>query len=140
MPELRVVTTQQQNSVLTGSIIISGISYTGSNGGRIADTSIHSNTESNLLWMDDKASSHCLKTRDIHRAEHSKSMDNTSLIHSFRYLYICDRPARRKFLLAGVGKFWLLHAGKHFNNSNCTVPGADTGFCEGGGQVFYRGA
>jgi len=90
MPELRVVTTQQQNSVLTGSIIISGISYTGSNGGRIADTSIHSNTESNPFWMDDKASSHCLKTRDIHRAEHSKSMDNTSLIHEFRYIQPYD--------------------------------------------------
>jgi len=31
------------------------------------------------------------------------------------------RAARGKILLAGVGKFWLLYAGKHFNSSNCTV-------------------
>ena len=80
--ELRVVTTQQQNSVLTGSIIISGISYTGSIGGKIADPSIYSNTGSNLLWMDDKACSHCLKTRDIHRAKHSKAW---IILHSFIY-------------------------------------------------------
>ena len=91
MPELRVVTTQQQNSVLTGSIIISGISYTGSIGGRIADPSIHSNTESNL-WMDDKASSHCLKTGDIHTAKHSKSMDNTSFIHSGICIFMIGLP------------------------------------------------
>jgi len=51
---------QQQKYALTGSIIVSGISYTGRIGWRIADPSIHSNTVSTLLWMDDKASSHCL--------------------------------------------------------------------------------
>jgi len=37
--------------------IDSGISYTGSIGWRITDPSILSNTESILLWLDDKASS-----------------------------------------------------------------------------------
>jgi len=35
----------------------SGISYTGSIGWRITGSSVLSNTESTLLWMDDKASS-----------------------------------------------------------------------------------
>ena len=54
----------------------------GSIGWRITDPSILSNTESTLLWMDDKASSPCIKTRGTHRSRHSKSMDNTSLNHS----------------------------------------------------------
>jgi len=42
---------------------------------------IHSNTESTLLWMDDKASCrHCLKTGGILRSKHSKSM---IILHSF---------------------------------------------------------
>jgi len=36
-----------------------------------------------LLWMDDKASSPCLKTWGTHRSRHSKSIDNTSLTLSF---------------------------------------------------------
>ena len=36
-----------------------------------------------LLWMDDKASSPCLKTWGTHWSRHSKSIDNTSLILSF---------------------------------------------------------
>ena len=59
--------------------IDSGISYTGSIDWRITDSRILSNTESTLLWMDDKASSPCLKTGGTHRSRHSKSMDNTSL-------------------------------------------------------------
>ena len=60
----------------------SGISYTGSIGWRITGPSVLSNTESTLLWMDDKASSLCLKTGGTYRSRHSKSMDNTSLNHS----------------------------------------------------------
>ena len=62
--------------------IDSGISSTGSIGWRITDPSVLSNTDSTLLWMDDKASSLCLKTGGTHRSRHSKSMDNTSLNHS----------------------------------------------------------
>jgi len=60
----------------------SGISYTDSISWRITGPSILSNTESTLLWMDDKASSPCLKTGGTHRSRHSKSMDNTSINHS----------------------------------------------------------
>ena len=65
-------------------IIDSGISYTGSIGWRITGPGVLSNTESTLLWMDDKASSPCLKTRRTHRSRsrHSKSMANTSINHS----------------------------------------------------------
>jgi len=35
-----------------------------------------------LLWMDDKASSPCLKTWGTHRSRHSKSMNTTSLNRS----------------------------------------------------------
>ena len=86
MPELRLAITQQQS--VTGShwyklwTIDSGISYTGSIGWRITDPSIVLNTESTLLWMDDKASSPCLKTGGTHRSRHSKSMDTTSLNRS----------------------------------------------------------
>ena len=59
--------------------IDSGISYTGSIGWRITDPSVLSNTESTLLWLEDKASSLCLKTGGTHRSRHSKSMENTSL-------------------------------------------------------------
>ena len=62
--------------------IDSGISYTGSIGWRITGPSVLSNTESTLLWMEDKASSLCLKTGGTHRSRHSKRMDNTSLNHS----------------------------------------------------------
>ena len=61
--------------------IDSGISYTGSIGRRITGPSVLSNTESTLLWMDDKASSPCLKTGGTHISRHSKSMDdNTSIV------------------------------------------------------------
>jgi len=65
MPELRFAITQQQKSVpgshwYMDNYIDSGISYTGSIGWRITDPSVLSNTESTLLWMDDKASSLCL--------------------------------------------------------------------------------
>ena len=56
--------------------------YTGSIGWRITGPSVLSNTESTLLWMDDKASSPCLKTKGTHRSRHSKSMENTSRNHS----------------------------------------------------------
>jgi len=62
----RFAITQLQKSVLTRQHIWttdSGISYTGSIGWRITDPSICSNTESILPWMDDKASSPCLKNR-----------------------------------------------------------------------------
>ena len=35
-----------------------------------------------LLWMDEKASPPCLKTRITHTSRNSKNMNNTSLIHS----------------------------------------------------------
>jgi len=92
MPELKFATTQPQKSVVTKQhiwTIDSGISYTGSIGWKITGSSIHSNTESTLPWMDDKASSPCLKTGGIHRSRHSKRMDNTSLIQI--YIHICDR-------------------------------------------------
>ena len=44
-----------------------------------------------LLWMDDKASSPC-----THRSRHSKSIDNTSLILSFRYIHT-DRDLPQSF-------------------------------------------
>ena len=66
--------------------IDSGISYTGSIDWRITDPSIVSNTESTLLWMDDKASSPCLKTGGTHRSRNSKSMDNTSLNRSDTFI------------------------------------------------------
>ena len=46
------------------------------------DPSILSNTESTLLWMDDKASSLCLKTGGTHRSRHSKS-----ILHSIIQIY-----------------------------------------------------
>ena len=58
--------------------IDSGISYTGSIDWRITDSRILSNTESTLLWMDDKASSPCLKTGGTHRSRHSKTSLNRS--------------------------------------------------------------
>jgi len=87
MPELRFAITQQPLRSLSQAAteiwtIDLGISYTGSIGWRITDPSVLSNTESTLLWMDDKASSLCLKKGDTHRSRHSKSMDNTSLNHS----------------------------------------------------------
>jgi len=63
MPELTFAITQQQKSVTGSHWYIwtidswSGISYTGSIGWRITDPSVLSNTESTLLWMDDKTSS-----------------------------------------------------------------------------------
>ena len=86
MPELKFAITQPQKSVHTRKhlyTIDSGSSYTGRIGWRITDPSIPSNTELTLPWMDDKASSPCLKTRGTHRSGIQKSMDNTSLIHSF---------------------------------------------------------
>ena len=62
--------------------------YTGSIGWRITGPSVLSNTESTLLWMDDKASSPCLKTRGTHTSMHSKSMENTSLNHSDIFILI----------------------------------------------------
>jgi len=78
MPELRFAITKLQKSVLARQhiwTIDSGISYTGSIGWRITDPSIHSNTESTFPWMDDKASSPCLKTRGTHRSKHLKRMN-----------------------------------------------------------------
>ena len=47
------------------------------------DPSILSNTESTFLWMDDKTSSPCLKTRGTHKSRHSKAwIIHTSLTHS----------------------------------------------------------
>jgi len=55
------------------------------------DPGICSNTESTFLWKDDKASSPFLKTGGTQRSRHSKSMDNTSLIHSFILIIYMDR-------------------------------------------------
>ena len=87
MLELRFAITQQPLRSLSQAAteiwtIDSGISYTGIIGWRITDPSVLSNTESTLLWMDDKASSLCRKKGGTHRSRHSKSMDNTSLNHS----------------------------------------------------------
>jgi len=76
--------------------IDSGISYTGSIGWKITGPSILSNTESTLLWMEDKASSLCLKTRGTHRSRHSKSMDNTSLNRSDIFI-LNDRDLPQSF-------------------------------------------
>ena len=75
MPELRFAITQQQKSILIYGPLTQVLATLA--------VSICLNTESTLLWMDDKASSPSLKTRIPHRSRHSKSMDNTSLIHSF---------------------------------------------------------
>ena len=58
--------------------IESSISYTDSIGWRITGPSVLSNTDSTLLWMDDKASSPCLKTGGTHRSRHSKTSLNRS--------------------------------------------------------------
>ena len=80
--------------------IDSGISYTGSIGWRIIGPSVLSNTESTLLWMEDKASSLCPKTRGTHRPRHSKSMDNTSLNHSDIFI-LNDRDLPQPFQVPG---------------------------------------
>jgi len=51
-----------------------------------------------LLWMDDKASSPCLKTWGTHRSRHSKSMQyfTYSFIHSFKYIHV-DRYLLQSF-------------------------------------------
>ena len=66
MPELRFAITQLQKSVLTRQhiwTIDSGISYTGSNLAEesLTQASVQALSQT-LLWMDDKASSPCLKT------------------------------------------------------------------------------
>jgi len=65
MLELRFAMTQQQKSV-TGSHLYRDNwlrhCYTGSIGWRIIGPSVLSNTESTLLWVDDKDSSPCLMT------------------------------------------------------------------------------
>jgi len=89
MPEPRFAITQQQKSV-TGSHWYRDNwlrhCYTGSIGWRIIGPSVLSNTESTLLWMNDKDSSPCLMTGGTHRSRHSKSMDNTSLNHSDTFI------------------------------------------------------
>ena len=44
---------------------------------------IHSSTKSTLLWMDKKSQLSLSEDRGTHRSRPSKSMDKTSLIHSF---------------------------------------------------------
>ena len=78
MPKLTVVTTQhwqQQKSVLTGSIyqVLATLAV-------LAEGLLTQASESTLLWMDDKASSHCLKTRSIQKA--------WIILHSFIHLGI----------------------------------------------------
>ena len=85
MPELRFAITQQ---VSPHRLHIQA-SYTSSIGWRVADPSIHSNTQANPSldgWQSQLSLSQ--KTGGTHRSRHSKSIDNTSLIsfiHSFRY-------------------------------------------------------
>jgi len=86
MPELRFAITHRQPLIYGQLTIDSGISYTGSIGWRITGQSVLSNTESTLLWMEDKASSLCVKTGGTHRSRHSKSMDNTSRNHLDNYI------------------------------------------------------
>ena len=78
--------------------IDSGISYTGCIGWRITDPSVLSNTKSTLLWMDDQASSLCLKTGGTHRSRHSK---NTSLNHSDIFI-LNDRDLPQSFQVPGL--------------------------------------
>ena len=78
MPKLTVVTTQhwqQQKSVLTGSIyqVLATLAV-------LAEGLLTQASESTPLWMDDKASSHCLKTRSIQKA--------WIILHSFIHLGI----------------------------------------------------
>ena len=63
---------------------------------RLPTQSSVQNTWSTPLWMDDKASSHCLKTGGIHRSKYSKSMD---ILHSFRYIhmYVTDKDLSQSF-------------------------------------------
>ena len=77
--------------------IESSISYTDSIGWRITGPSVLSNTESTLLWMEDKASSLCLKTGGTHRSRHSK---NTSLNHSDIFI-LNDRDLPQSFQVPG---------------------------------------
>ena len=85
MPELRFAITQLQKSVPTRQhvwTIDSGINYTGSIGRRSLIQASVQTLSQTLLWMDDKASSPCLKTWGTHRSRHSKSMNTTSLNRS----------------------------------------------------------
>jgi len=57
-----------------------------------ADPSIHSNTELILLWMDDKASSHCLKTGvSIDPSIQNAWIILHSFIHSGIFEIYCSR-------------------------------------------------
>ena len=115
MLELRFAITQQQKCVLTDSQLLSCCILVYGPMTQVLpvatlailaqETSICSNTKSNLFWVDDKASSPCLKTRGTHRSQLSKNMDSISLLftHSyliiFTHIYVRDLPQPFKCLV-----------------------------------------